>query len=102
MTGASIDCYGGNVSGDLVLDTSTMELRVSWVVSTSDPFRLAGAIIGGGALKSFHTMGKTELRGNDIHFDLNDFARTKGELQVDSPTTSLKKQIPSSRETPTP
>jgi hypothetical protein len=85
MTGVSIDCYSGNVSGDVVLDNAKMELRVSKVVSTSEPFRLIGAIIGGGALKSFHTMGKTVLSGNDIHFDLKEFARSKGELQVDSP-----------------
>ena len=85
MSGVSIDCYGGTVSGDLVLDYKKMELRISKVVSSIKPFRLVGALMGGGGGKSFHTVGKTVLSGNDISVDLKDFARTKGVLQADSP-----------------
>lgn len=85
LPGASVDCYGGNVSADLVLDYENARLRVTKVVSSAEPFRLIGAIMGGGALSQFGTNGVTVMSGEDITFDLRKFSDTRGVFQVKSP-----------------
>lgn len=81
----SIDCHGGNLSGNLAIDYQKGELLVTEVVSTVEPFRFVSAILQNDSLGSCRSVGQTTMRGKNITFDLKRFAGSRGTFQVSSP-----------------
>ena len=81
----SLDCYGGNLSGALTIDYQRNELIVTKIVSTVEPFRFVSAILNTDSMDSCRSVGQTVMSGENITFDLEVFARSRGAFLVSAP-----------------